>query len=163
MDSIFRPRVVNPDKTPDLSLVEAKDALNMEIGPSSPTGSPSVRKDIRECISGKSLLPIGRNKALAWCFNQAAMILYWINWNENPDNQAIYSYSETDGFALILQRNLLMTENSKPTIAFGNGYLTWTDFNVPEPRQYNLSGTYATRFRNGSCIKYSTFLWSHCW
>lgn len=145
MDSIFRPRVVNPDKNPaDLSLVEAKDALNMEIGPSSPTGGPSVRKTLGNVFLENPLLPIGRNKALAWCFDQAAMILYWINWNENPDNQAIYSYSETDGFALILQRNLLMTENSKPTIAFGNGYLTWTDFNIPEPRQYNLSGTYAT-------------------
>lgn len=124
-------------------MFEAKDALNMEIGPDTPIGGPSVRKSAGNIIIQNPLLPSGRNKALAWTFDQAAMVMYWINWNENPDNQAIYSYSETNGFGTVLQRNLLFTENSKPSIAFVNGYLTWTDFNIPEPRQYNLEGTYA--------------------
>ena len=144
MEIILRPSVCIPDQDPSLLTTDQlSDALNVQIGLDTPIGGPAVRKTAGNIILTNPLLPPAQNKALAWTADRAKKNLYWINWNSNSSLQTIFHYNEVAGFSIIEQRNFGFTDQSKPTIAFGNNYLAWTSLDVPEPRQYNLQGTYA--------------------
>jgi len=143
MEVTLRPQVVVPDKDKlEISASELIDALNVRVGSTNPTGAPSIYKVAGSFLLTNPLLPEGTNKALCWCSDRVRKNLYWINWNETA--QTIFKYNETDGFSVVLEMDLGLSADSVPTIAYTNNYLVWTSIDVPEPRQYNLEGTYVT-------------------